>query len=70
MISSRRRLGRGSALGGSAKWLIALFMIVASVLAYCSSSSINDITGEKQYVSLSVEQEIALGLQSAPQMAA
>ncbi|MCB9076864.1 MAG: M48 family metalloprotease [Anaerolineaceae bacterium] len=63
-------MGRGSALGGSAKWLIVLFMVIASVVAYCSSSSFNDITNEKQYVSLSVEQEIALGLQSAPQMAA
>ncbi|MCB0192495.1 MAG: M48 family metalloprotease [Anaerolineae bacterium] len=57
-------------MGGKAKWLIVLFLVIGSIVTYCSSSSINPITGEKQYVSLTVDQEIALGLQSAPEMAA
>lgn len=62
---------RGSSLaGGKGKWLIALILVIGSVVTYCSSSDYNPITGEEQYVSLSVDQEIALGLQSAPQMAA
>jgi predicted Zn-dependent protease len=56
-------------LGGRGKWLAALLMVVIAIVTYCSSSSYNPITGENQYVGLSVEQEIALGLQSAPQMA-
>lgn len=50
-------------------------LVVAAVIAlvglfmYWSNTQINPITGEKQHVSLSPKQEIALGLQSAPQMA-
>jgi len=35
---------------------------------YYSNSQINEITGEKQYVSISTDQEVAIGLQSAPSM--
>jgi predicted Zn-dependent protease len=45
---------------------IALFGIVT----YFMHTSINPVTGEKQHVSMSPSQEIALGLQSAPEMAA
>ena len=55
---------------GNGKWIIALLMVVISVVSYCASTSYNPITEEDQHVALSVEQEIALGLQSAPQMAA
>lgn len=50
-------------------------LIVAAVMAgfalckYYGQSSVNEITGETQHVSMSPEQEIAMGLQSAPQMA-
>ncbi|HMX42016.1 MAG TPA: M48 family metallopeptidase, partial [Saprospiraceae bacterium] len=37
---------------------------------YYGNSSVNDITGETQHISMSTEQEIAMGLQSAPQMIA
>jgi predicted Zn-dependent protease len=46
--------------------IIALFGFVS----YCSTTSDNPVTGEKQHVSLTPEQEIALGRQLAPQMAA
>jgi predicted Zn-dependent protease len=57
-------------MGGAGRWIIALIIVIISVVTYCSSSAFNPITGEEQYVSLSVDQEITLGLQSAPQMAA
>ncbi len=57
------------ALAGKRAIVAALFVII-SIVTYCSSSDYNPITGEDQYVGLSVDQEIALGLQSAPQMAA
>jgi predicted Zn-dependent protease len=50
-------------------------LIVAAVMAgfalckYYGQSSVNDITGETQHISMTPEQEIAMGLQSAPQMA-
>lgn len=57
--------------GGSTslKLLVAAGIVVFSLVKYCSSSEVNEITGEKQYISLSKDQEIALGLNSAPQMA-
>jgi predicted Zn-dependent protease len=36
---------------------------------YYGQSTINEITGEKQYIAMTPEQEIAMGLESAPQMA-
>ncbi len=67
----RTGMGRGIPfLGGKKRWIAALLIAVVSIVSYCSSSAYNPITEEKQYISLSVDQEIALGLQSAPQMAA
>ena len=53
-----------------ARWLIALVIALISLITYFGSTSINPLTGEKQRVALKPEEEIALGLQSAPQMAA
>ena len=49
--------------------IIALVIAVFSVISYFSSSSYNAVTGEKQHVSMSEDEEIAMGLQSAPEMA-
>ncbi|HRF97547.1 MAG TPA: hypothetical protein PLZ51_20205, partial [Aggregatilineales bacterium] len=35
---------------------------------YLSSQEFNPVTGENQFVSLTTQQEIALGIQSAPRM--
>ncbi len=50
--------------------LIGLFVAGGAIFSYLNSSSVNTITGETQHVKISPEQEIAIGLQSAPQMAA
>jgi predicted Zn-dependent protease len=57
-------------MGGNARWILALLIAVISIVTYCTSTVYNPITGEEQHVSLSVEQEVALGLQAAPEMAA
>lgn len=49
--------------------LLALAIAAISIFGYCRGQSENPITGETQYVDLSPEQEVALGLQAAPQMA-
>jgi predicted Zn-dependent protease len=49
--------------------IIGLVIALFSVISYYSSTSVNTITGEKQHIKLSPDQEIQLGLQSAPQMA-
>lgn len=56
-------------MGGGMRWIIALVMAVGSIIAYFSTSEYNPITEEEQRVSMTAEQEIALGLQAAPQMA-
>lgn len=49
--------------------LIGAGIVLFAVIKYCSSAEINPYTGEKQHIALNEEQEIALGLQAAPQMA-
>lgn len=60
---------RNKSSGFLLRILIAAGIVIFSLIKFYSSSEVNDITGEKQYISLSKEQEIALGIQSAPQMA-
>lgn len=52
-----------------ARLLIALVVALISVAGYLGTRSTNPITGETQHLSLTPEQEIALGLESAPAMA-
>ena len=47
---------------------MAAIIAIVAVVGYFASSSKNPVTGEKQYVDLTTEQEIALGLQAAPRM--
>jgi len=49
--------------------LIAAVMVVIALLGYYASREVNPFTGKTQSVALSQEQEVVLGLQSAPQMA-
>ena len=49
--------------------LIAIVIAVIGIVGYLGKKSINPVTGEKQYVNLNPKQEIALGLEAAPQMA-
>ena len=50
--------------------VIALIVAVISILGYYGSSVLNPVTQEKQHVAgITPEQEVALGLQAAPEMA-
>lgn len=49
--------------------LIAVVMAGFALCKYYSNSVTNPITGETQHIAISPEQEIAIGLQSAPGMA-
>jgi predicted Zn-dependent protease len=53
-----------------ARLVIAVIIALFAIITYFSSTSENPLTGEKQRVAMTPEQEIALGYQSAPQMAA
>ena len=53
-----------------AQLVIAVLVAAFSLFSYFGSSSVNPITGEKQHVAgMSPKDEVAMGLQSAPQMA-
>ena len=58
------------AMRSSPRLLIALGILVFSFVAYYMKRDVNPVTGETQHISLTADQEVALGLQSAPQMAA
>ncbi|WP_288956289.1 M48 family metalloprotease [uncultured Polaribacter sp.] len=62
------RLGRRS---GSFKirLFIGIAIVVFAYLRKCSQSEINPYTGKSQAISLSTQQEIAIGLKQAPMMA-
>jgi predicted Zn-dependent protease len=49
--------------------LIAIIVAAISLFKYYGTSSVNDITGEKQHIAVTPEQEIAMGLESVPGMA-
>jgi predicted Zn-dependent protease len=55
--------------GNKIRLLIGAAIVLFAVFKYCSSAETNPYTGEKQHISLSEEEEIAIGLQSAPAMA-
>lgn len=57
-----------SRMGG--RLLIGIIMAVVALIGYYSKTQVNPVTGKKQRVNLSPEEEVRLGLQSAPQMAA
>jgi len=50
------------------KLLIGAAIILFSVFKYYARSEANEYTGKKQHITLTSEQEIAIGLQSAPQI--
>jgi predicted Zn-dependent protease len=63
-----RRGGTGGGCGG--RLIFAAIIAAVSLFSYFSSRQDNTVTGETQYIDITPEQEIALGLEAAPQMAA
>ena len=49
--------------------LIGAVILIFTLFRYFTNTQVNEVTGETQHVALSVDEEIAMGLQSAPQMA-
>lgn len=71
MRVSTRPLGYSSARGGggsSMRLIIGVVIAIISIISYVASREYNPVTGENQYLSITAEQEIALGQQSAPEM--
>lgn len=66
-IFDQNQRSQGSGMSG--RLIAAVIMALIGLFMYWSSSEVNPVTGKKQHVSLSPDQEIKLGLQSAPEMA-
>jgi predicted Zn-dependent protease len=54
---------------GGIRLLIGLGIVLFGVISYYMKTQTNPVTGEKQRVSMSVDQEMKLGIEAAPQMA-
>src|SRR5512138_2125665 len=59
-------LRRGSSCSG--RLIMAGAIALISLISYFGSRQDNPITGETQYINITPDQEIGLGLQAAPQM--
>lgn len=62
------RPARGGRSGGGGRLVVAVVMVAIALFSFFSSKTFNPVTGEDQYISLTPRQEIALGLQAAPEM--
>ncbi len=63
-------MGMGSSRGGlKARFILALVIAAFVYFSYLGKQEHNPFTGEKQAVAMSKDEEIALGLNAAPQMA-
>ena len=56
--------------GGVIRIVLALAVAAFALISFFGSKQYNPVTGQDQYISITKEQEIALGLQSAPEMEA
>ena len=64
--------GGGGSGGGrriSMRLIAGLVIAVIGIVTYFTHTETNPVTGEKQHVGMNVDQEKALGLEAAPQMA-
>lgn len=56
--------------GISLRLIAGLVIAAIGVILYMTRTEVNPVTGRKQHIALSVDQEKALGLEAAPEMAA
>jgi beta-barrel assembly-enhancing protease len=61
------RGGSGCSLGGG-RILIALILVGVALFTYFGQRVYNPVTDETQHISITPQQEVALGLQAAPEM--
>lgn len=66
-LFSSNEEGRGGGFGGG-RLLVALVVAAFSIISYLSTRQSNPVTGKTQHISITPDQEIALGLQAEPQM--
>jgi len=55
---------------GRGRLNVAVLIALFAVISYFGKTSLNPLTGEKQRVAMTPEEEVAIGLRTAPEMAA
>ena len=70
MMYRRRAYPSQRRSGGCLRMVIALAIAGFAIISFLGSKVYNPVTGKDQYITITEEQEIALGLQAAPEMAA
>ena len=61
---------RRRGFGCATRVLLALAIVGFALFRYFSQTEVNPVTGEKQHIAMTADQEVALGLEAAPEMAA
>jgi predicted Zn-dependent protease len=61
---------QGSGRPINLRWIAGLIIAVIGIAMYFFGTETNPVTGKKQHVAMDVDEEMRLGLQSAPKMAA
>ena len=61
---------QGIDMGRLVRYGIGLLIALFGIVTYMMRTEVNPVTGEKQHIGMNVDQEKALGLQAAPEMAA
>lgn len=56
--------------GPSLRVIAAVVIGAISLIVYWTRTEVNPVTGERQHIAMGVDEEMALGIQSAPEMAA
>lgn len=70
MAADRPQRSRGARGCGGPRLLLGLAFAGFALFSYFGQRSTNPITGEEQHIAITAEQEVALGLQAAPEMMA
>ncbi len=61
---------QGIDVGRLVRYGIGLLIALFGIVTYFMNTQVNPVTGERQHIAISVDEEKALGLQAAPEMAA
>ena len=65
---ARTSRSRNAGGGLGIRLIIGIGLAIFALFSYLTSSQYNEVTGENQHISITTRQEIALGLQSEPEM--
>src|SRR5882724_1992965 len=69
-IFGQSGFGYGGGRRSGCATVIGIGIILIGIVSYMMKTSVNPVTGEKQHINITPDQEMALGLQATPEMVA